>query len=49
MRTTMNVAFYCRNSKKALGHTEIKTTQRYYAELQTDTILNEISNGLKSH
>lgn len=34
---------------KALGHTEIKTTQRYYAELQTDTILNEISNGLKSH
>lgn len=26
---------------KALGHSEIKTTQRYYAELNEDSILNE--------
>ena len=31
---------------KALGHSEIKTTQRYYAELNEESILNEFESKL---
>ena len=31
---------------KALGHTQTKTTQTYYASLQKDTIINELSSKI---